>query len=275
MQKPSESGTLSFFDIARLHIIQNLPPSELSGTPPAVLKLLFRQMFSIKFLKIFLFIALFASACRFWQAKGDVTPSPTPVNIEEISGKIPFPTKEPDVFQTEIITTANGVEDKIFTARNGENYYTIYDFQKKSEFALLQTAANGSILIARNQKIYTENQTTNDDQMTDDFPTAELLNEKPNAKYESLGAENGYAKYRIVLNDSANSEIVVTVDRNINLPVKQEFYNISGDRKTLVSTTELKNYNEQPDAQNFEIPKDYKKVSADEFQQILRRERTK
>ena len=232
-------------------------------------------MFSIKFLKIFLFIALFASACRFWQAKGDVTPSPTPVNIEEISGKIPFPTKEPDVFQTEIITTANGVEDKIFTARNGENYYTIYDFQKKSEFALLQTAANGLLLIARNQKIYTENQTTNDNQMTDDFPTAELLNEKPNAKYESLGAENGYAKYRIVLNDSANSEIVVTVDRNINLPVKQEFYSISGDRKTLVSTTELKNYNEQPDAQNFEIPKDYKKVSADEFQQILRRERTK
>lgn len=231
-------------------------------------------MISSNLLKIFLLLALFAPACRFWQPKAETSSPPTPP-IAEIKSEIPFATKEPDAFQTEIIITANGVEDKIFTARNGENHYTIYDFQKKSEFALLQTAANGSLLIARNQKIYAENQMSNDDQTTDDFPTAELLNEKPNAKYESLGAENGYAKYRIILNDSINSEIVVTVDQAINLPVKQEFYSVSGERKTLISTTELKNYNRQPDAQNFEIPKDYKKVSVEELQQTLRRERVK
>lgn len=232
-------------------------------------------MFSFKFFKIILLVALVASACRFWQAKNDAAPSPTPLVIEESTGEIPFPTKEPDVFQTEIIVTTNGIEDKIFTARNGENHYTIYDYQKKSEFALLQTAANASVLIARNQKIYAENQSAGNVDPADDFPTAELLNEKPDAKYESLGAENGFAKYRIILNTSVTSEIIVTVDRTINLPVKQEFYTVSGDRKTLISTTELKNYAAQTDAQSFEIPKDYKKVSADEFQQILRRERLK
>ncbi len=236
-----------------------------------MIKFIFHRMFLINFLKLFLFFALFASACRSWQPQSETSSLTTPP-VAELKSKIPFATKEPDVFQTEIITTANGVEDKIFTARNGENYFTIYDFQKKSEFALLRTAANGSLLIARSQKIYAENQIIDDDQTTNDFPTAELLNEKPGAKYESLGAENGFAKYRVTLNASTDSEIIVTVDLTINLPVKQEFYSISGDRKNLVSTTELKNYNQQPDAQNFELPKDYKKVSAVEFLQILRRE---
>jgi hypothetical protein len=239
-----------------------------------MIKSIFHRMFSINFLKFFLFFALFASACRFWQPQTE-TSSPTTPPVAELKSEIPFGTKEPDVFQTEIVTTANGVVDKIFTARNGENHFTIYDFQKKFEFALLQTTANGSLLIARHQKIYAENQTTNADQTTDDFPTAELLNEKPDAKYESLGAENGFAKYRVTLNASTDSEIIVTVDLTINLPVKQEFYSVSGERKTLISTTELKNYSQQTDAQNFEIPKDYKKVSAVEFQQILRREQTK
>ena len=77
------------------------------------------------------------------------------------------------------------------------------------------------------------------------------------------------------LDASSLSEIVITVDEKINLPTKQEFYSVAGERKTLVSTTELKNFTIQTDANNFDLPKDYKKVSPTEFQDVLRRERTK
>lgn len=232
-------------------------------------------MFSIKFLKIFLLTVLLAPACRFWQPKTDTPVPPTPPVVEEIKSEIPFATKEPEIFQTEIVVTANGVEDVMFTARNGANRLTIYDYQRKSEFALLQTAANSFFLIARNQKIYVENQTANEIETVDDFPTAELLNQKRGVNFESLGAENGFAKYLVRLDDAQNSEIVVTVDENINLPVKQEFYSVAGERKTLISTTELKNFKLETDAQNFELPKEYKKVSPTEFQETLRRERGK
>lgn len=232
-------------------------------------------MFLTKFIKFCLLVALFASACRFWQPKSDATAQPTPAAIEEVKSDVPFATKEPTVFQTEIVVTANGVENVIFAARDGENHLTIYDYQKKSEFSLLQTDGGGSFTIARDQKIYVENKTTGDFETTDDFPSAELLNEKPDATYESLEAENGFAKYRIILNDAKNSEIVVTVDQNIDLPVKQEFYSVSGEQKTLLSTTELRNFKRQPDARNFELPKDFKKISPKEFWETVRREKLK
>ena len=163
----------------------------------------------------------------------------------------------------------------IFTARNGANRLTIYDYGEKSEFALLQKDGGASLTVARRQKIYADNQTTGDGETSDDLPTAELLVQNHAATYESLGAENGAAKYLVRLADVPNSETVITVDEKINLPVRQEFYSLADGRKTLVSTMELRNFNLQVDASIFELPKDYKKVSPTELQEILRRERTK
>ena len=239
-----------------------------------MLKLMFRRMFLTKFIKTLLLFALFASACRFWQAKPDAAAQPTPATVEVLKNDAPFATKEPENYQTEIVVTANDVENVMFAARNGESRLIVYDYQKKTEFALLQ-APDGSFTFARNLKIYTANQTNGNYEITDDFPTAELLNAKSDAAYESLGTENNSAKYRIRLNESKSSETVVTVDQTLNLPVKQEFYSVSGEQKTPVSTVELRDFKLRTDAQTFALPKDYKKVSPDEFQQTLQRERLK
>ncbi|MCY7375252.1 MAG: outer membrane lipoprotein-sorting protein [Pyrinomonadaceae bacterium] len=230
-------------------------------------------MLPLKFTKILLSVALCGSACRFWQPKPEAAPSPSPVSVEAAKSDAPFGTKEPEIFQTEIVVTSNGVETVIFAARNGANRLTVYDYRKKSEFALLLNGEGSSFIIARRLKIYTENQAVRGGETPDDFSTAELLNFPPIAVYELLGAENGLTKYRVVSEASNASEIIVTVDEKINLPVKQEFYSVSDGRKTSVSTTELKNFALQTDAQNFELPKDYKKVSAAEFQDVRRRER--
>ena len=235
-------------------------------------KIAFCQMFSLKLSTILLTVALSAMACRFWQAKPNDAPAPTPVIIEEIKSQIPFTTKEPEIFQAEIVVTANGSENKIFTTRNGADRVTIYDYQTPYEIAFLQTGAGGSFTINRGQKIYVENQTTNSGE-DEIFPVAELVNQHENAAFEKLSDENGTAKYRVTLDASNSAEIVVTVDESINLPIKQEFFSVNGEQKTLLTTTELRNFTTQIDRQNFEPPKDYKKVSLAEFQQNMRRAR--
>ncbi len=238
-------------------------------------------MLSSNLLKITLItVLLLASACSFWQTKTDATPSPAPLVVGEIKSEIPFLTKEPDNYQTEISITAGDIEDKTFTARNGANRLMIFDFQNKSEFALLKVGDNQTFLINRRQKIYaeTESSVNISDEKGDslkDFLTAGWLNQKNDAKFENLGTENNLTKYRVSLDDAVNSEIITLIDEKIGLPVRQEFYSLSGEQKTLTLTVELKNFSLQTEAQLFEVPKDYRKISMKEFQDILRRERLK
>ncbi len=239
-------------------------------------------MFSLNLLKItFVLAALLTSSCSFWQTKTDATPpSAAPFVAAEIKSEIPFPTKEPDVFQTEISVTTNGIEDVTFTARDGANQLTIFDYQKKSEFALLKLGDNRAFLVNHRRKVYAESETSANasDVKGDslkDFLTAEWINQKTNAKFENLGAENNLTKYRVRLDDSANSETIISVDERIGLPVKQDFFTVGGEQKILTLTVELKNFSTQTDPKIYEVPKDYRRISTKEFQDVLRRERLK
>ncbi len=113
-------------------------------------------MISSNSIKIFLIFALLsAQACSFWQSKTEATP--TSFVPEELKSDVPFSTKEPETYQTEIVVTLGGVEDKTFTARSGANRLTVFDYQSKNEFASLNLGGSRTFLINRNQKIYTEN----------------------------------------------------------------------------------------------------------------------
>ncbi len=237
-------------------------------------------MFSSNLFKIFLVFALLScQACSFWQSKTDAIVSPTPFVAEELKSEIPFLTKEPDAFQTEIVVTAkDNFEDKTFIAKNGANRFIAFDFQGKTEFALLQLGGNQSFLIAPSQKIFAENQSETagaKSETLNDLLTAGWSNQKADAKFERLGAENNFVKYLVNLDETKKSEIIITVDERIGLPVRQEFYSISNEQKTLTLTVELKNFSLQTEAKFFEVPKDYKKVSLKEFREILRRMRAK
>jgi len=68
----------------------------------------------------------------------------------------------------------------------------------------------------------------------------------------------------------AASEMLISVDEQIGLPVKQEFYAVSGEQKVLTYAVELKNLKLKTDENLFTVPADFKKVSAEEFRRILR-----
>ena len=215
------------------------------------------------------------SACRFWQKAENESPTPTPFVAEEIKSAIPFATKEPENFQAEFVVTTGDKEDKTFAARNGDNRRYDYHYGQKTQVSVVQIVDNKSFLVFDDKKIYAENSKSATFQNAEnpfDFLTTEWLNQKADAKFESIDAENGIVKYRVIFGENQMSESIIWVDKNIGLPVKQEFYSITGEQRILNFTFEMKNFKPQPDTGLFEVPKDFRKISVEDFRKILQSE---
>ena len=221
----------------------------------------------MKFNKIFLaFVFLFCStACSFWQTAENTNSNPPPIS-EETKTDIPFESKEPEIFQTEIIVTnfLNGekTEKIYFLARSGNKSLTIFDRGEKTEHSILNDGGK-TIFINRETKTFRETGSVSDGVSSDEtleFLTTEWLNRKTDASFSKLGTENNLTNYRIKLGNSSESEIVLTYDENLKLPVKQEFYSISGEQKILTMTVELKNFQLSADEKLFVLPQDYKRA---------------
>jgi hypothetical protein len=236
-------------------------------------------MFSLNFIKFFGLFALavtVSSACRFWQKTDADANGPPPYAVEELVSEIPFSNKEPEVFQLEIVITAGGSENRIFAARNGARRRFDYGAGAKSKVSLVE--ADKNYLLIESRKVYAERAAENSppEENWTDFLTTEWLSAKPDAKFFKLEAENNLARYRVVLGDAdaAKSESLIFVDEGAGLPVRQEFYSLEGDQRTLTMTVELKNLKLEADDELFLVPKDFKKVSIEEFRAILRKETT-
>ncbi len=216
---------------------------------------------SLKFLLLFAFV--FASSCRFWSDSSNSVPPTEPNKAPEIISEIPFPTKEPEIFQVEIVIKNEGEEDRIFLARSQGRF-----FSRSGEIATLQIETSQSFLINFGKKIYVENaaqtsaQSETSIETLNNFLTTEWLNQKNKAEFESLGTENGLSKYRVIFEAA---ESLIFVDENYKMPVRQEFYSIEDETKTLVYAIELQNLKLVADEQFFAVPKDFRKVPMAEF----------
>lgn len=230
---------------------------------------------SAKVLLVFFFALTLFSACNFRQESENETSAPTPFVAEELKSDIPFVNKEPKNFQAEFVVTANGKTDIIFAARNGGKRRVDYNFGEKNQFSFVQTADGKDFLMLKDKKIYAENLNNSGVSGAEnpfDFLTTEWLNQKADVRFEKSGAENGLTKYRAILGENGKSEVLVWIDEKIGLPVKQEFYSVSGEQKTVNFSFEMKNFKLQTDENLFEVPKDFRKVSIEEFRKILRNE---
>lgn len=234
-----------------------------------------------KLFYLVLFFSICFSACGFWRrAEENSNASPTPFAAQEIPSEIPFSTREPEVFQGEIIVSGfindEKSERKTFIARSGNRRLTVYAAGEKTQVSFLRIDDDRAFSISQEKKIYTESafnraSTAPGSENFNDFLTVAQLNAKASAAFEKLGAENGLSKFRVRLNNSETSEILIYVDENLKIPVRQEFYSRSGERKTLLYTVELKNFQPQTDEKLFELPpKDFRKVSREEFDKIRR-----
>jgi outer membrane lipoprotein-sorting protein len=232
-------------------------------------------MFSSNLTKFFASFALIFSlfsGCRFWQKTSDANSSQQAPEVSgDLKSAIPFSTKEPEQFQAEIVVTANETERKTFVARNGANRRYDFNAGAKNQVTNLQTDKN--YLISPERKIYAETIAAQNVSADDweNFLTTEWLNENHEVSFEKLETVDNLTKYRVRLGaGAAASEMMILVDEQIGLPVKQEFYAVSGEQKILTYAVELKNLKLKTDDNLFAVPTDFRRVSAEEFRKILR-----
>lgn len=212
-------------------------------------------------------LLFFFAGCSLWQNReGQNAPI-----ISETKSRIPFPTKEPDNFQCEIIITSGGLERRILVARKGEMRRIVYNFGTPGQYGTLDI---GKVyLIAASQMAYAEKPSDaklfeGGTQFSD--LTSELLNRRDHTEFEALGRENDLVKYRARINEGSASEILIYVDESIGMPIKQELFSVEGENRTLQYTMELKNFKLETDEGLFAIPAGFRKISLDEFYRTIR-----
>lgn len=221
------------------------------------------KLSKILFASIFLFCT---TSCSFWQTAKNTNSSDLKIS-DEAKSDIPFESKEPDIFQTEIVITNFSNDEKTekvyFIARSGNKTLTVFNRGAKTENSVLNDGAK-RYFINGETKTFRENQTVSGGNSTSDetleFLTTEWLNRKTAASFEKLETENNLTNYRVRLNDAAASEIILTFDETIKLPVKQEFYRILNEAKILTMTIEMKNFQTSADENIFVLPQDYKRT---------------
>jgi hypothetical protein len=144
--------------------------------------------------------------------------------------------------------------------------------------------AGRRLALLPSQKIYAELGAGEDVEipanLSAEFSPDRLLNETPSqTKYEKLGSEilNGRKaiKYRVTNDDptdqnSQKTETLIWIDETLQLPLRSEtLATADGDQASF--TTELQNLSENVEAAVFALPGDYRKVSAKDFEQELRK----
>ena len=227
-------------------------------------------MLTSNYTKLFMLaiaVVLFSTSCRFFQT--EQTESDPLESIGKPKQTSPFETKEPDIFQTEILVTAfvdgEKAEKKYFVAKNNLNSYTAFNFGGDNETAIIETKAGKYFILDKKNKTYREKKLSNARGRRSElqnFLTTKWLNEKRETRFEKLDPENGLNKYRVNVDDSKSSDIIIFIDEKLNIPMKQEFYSVSNDRRTMTFSVELKNFKTEAPQRLFEIPEEYSEVKS-------------
>jgi hypothetical protein len=219
----------------------------------------------VKSFLLVLALLTFCFGCRFWQNLANTNTSSQSGAFPEDKGDLPFSTREPDIYQARIVVTAGGVKRVTLVAKNDQQRRSEYNFGEKGAAVWLRTDKN--YLALPDKKIFTEQAPpagfTSSEGL--DSLTVEWLNIKAVSKFEDLGTENGLRKFSAKLNESDSSEVFIFIDEASGLPVKQEYYSINGGQRDLLYSIELQDLRLEAGDELFTIPKDYRKVSIEEF----------
>ncbi|HNU08616.1 MAG TPA: hypothetical protein PKO33_12690, partial [Pyrinomonadaceae bacterium] len=220
----------------------------------------------IKVIALVAILTALSTACR---RDSDDAANERPA-LDPRSSGIPFSTVEPEKYQAEIVVNTGDVSRQYFIARSGPLRRTDYDVGKAWSFA--SVSADRRYLVLPNLSIYAvvdESTAVSEDDWSS-FLTTGLLNSRIESRFEEIKTADGSTQYRAILGDQGRSEVVVVVDPASGFPVRQEFYSLSGDARTLTMTIEVRNFKPEAPVELFAIPSGY--VNTDQKVLLKRKE---
>jgi hypothetical protein len=111
-------------------------------------------MFLPGFRQYFLLLLLaFCPSCGFWPNASNSNTAGNQPEIREIRSEIPFPSREPETYQAEIVEKSeSGPEQRIFIARKKGYFVT-----READLGTLQIEAGRSFVLNFAKRVYVEN----------------------------------------------------------------------------------------------------------------------
>jgi outer membrane lipoprotein-sorting protein len=213
-----------------------------------------------KFFPVIGLVLLSLPACRFWQT------ADKPATLTgEAANELPFSTKIPGIFQTRVVVTAGTVTQKYFIAQAGDEWRIDYSAGEPDEVSIIYNGVEYYVSFPK--KICAEKPLNQGETAAPDDVMSDLLYHAPTANFEKTGRENNITMYRVKFGDAASSEAFIYVNEDIGIPVKQEFYSINGDQRTLEYTVEFQDLKLTAEDDLFKIPDGFKKVPVQDFLQ--------
>ncbi len=212
-------------------------------------------------------------------------------SFEQARNAPPFSTREPEVYQAKIIfafkfdeTAENFVEQTYSVARDGENRRLNFEIAGK-KITSLQTSDGKRFVLLPARKVYAEIGGASGENLTnivpEEYSLGHLLHVKPaEAVFQPVGAEEIAArqtvKYRVDYGAIQQSETTLTetyvwADENLGFPVRTEIVSIlDGKPSGAKSVVEVREIQTSVDSGVFALPKDYRKISPQEIQKLIR-----
>lgn len=173
--------------------------------------------------------------------------------------EFPFSTKEPEVYQGDIVISGNNKEDHYFVARKGDR--SRIDYFPNTEKWRIEIRADKSYLLTPAAKVYVENAEVGSPSPIDHLGRQYFIGVEQR-EFEELGKDGNSIKYRVKPTDQSRYEIVLWVDQTNNMIVKEElterFYSSGGEPYKFVY--ELQNLKLDVNDSIFEVPTGYRKV---------------
>lgn len=192
--------------------------------------------------------------------------------MAETNREFPFSTREPGEFQGDFVRTSMKNSEHSFFARKGGKWR--YDIFDGDTAALTVLQIEKTWLLLHKRAVYAQNPEGKSSTVFPDFVndlTFGLLNQRKFATFEDLGSDGGIRRYRAIIDESESSEVLIDIDEQSGLIVKQEFLSRTAkDETTPFFRFELKNLKFVVDDAVFEIPKGYRKIAWEEFVSLRR-----
>jgi hypothetical protein len=180
----------------------------------------------------------------------------------------PFKNEEPEKYQTYIVQTTPTETVRFFVARDGARWRVDSAYGAPGQITALHT--DKDYILAHGAKTYSEYEQSHgfDERpnMIEEISYG-MINGRENAVYEKIGSSDGIVKYKYV--DRKGRESIVSYDEVRGLPTSKEIFATNDGTKTFQVSVFLDGFSTDVDPSNFELPKDFKRVTPQEMRSIL------
>ncbi len=206
----------------------------------------------------FLLFTFIAAGCG---GSTPTTPAASPLAPDR--SNYPFEIAEPEIYSAKVSVTVANEATEHFLARSGDRSRTDTNVGTTNHTSRLVAASE--IVLSYGAKTYYEIPRGDGETANLSGSSAEirgLFASPERARFEKIGDEDGLTKYRVMLAQDDRSEIYIYVDAARKMIMKQEFFTVGGDARTLTYSAEMRELTREAPDELFAIPNGFRKVNA-------------